>query len=76
MSKIRDVLVHIFIEAAKGSRQCARNKKQHKISKGELCLCIKSGSPSRVKSYCHECAKDMLVLADTKLKQIFSDLKL
>lgn len=76
MAKIRDLLVHVSAERAKGLRKCSRNKKKHQIQKGEICLCVKSGPRNRPMSYCAACAEEMLKIADAKLKSIATELNL
>ncbi len=76
MAKIRDLLVHVSVEAAKGARGCARNRKEHHIPKGQLCLCVKGGPRNQQKSYCLVCARDILQHAQGHLKEIITSLSL
>lgn len=75
MSQIRDILIHVSGENAKGQRHC-RRKKKRKIPKGEGCLVIKTGPMGSPQSYCRENAKPMLDKAWNKLQEIYDFLDL
>ena len=75
MAQIRDILVHVSVENAKGQRSCTRKKKR-KIAKGEACLVVKTGAMNSPKSYCQENAHPMLDKAWHKLNEIYASLDL
>ncbi len=75
MSQIRDILIHVSAENAKGQRKCKRKKKR-KIPKGEGCLVVKTGSMGSPQSYCRENAKPMLDKAWNRLQEIYDFLDL
>ena len=75
MPQIRDILVHVSVETAKGQRKCSRNKKRA-IHKGEACLGIKTGPMSSPYSYSRESAKPMLDGAWKKLGSLYAELGL
>ena len=75
MSQIRDILIHVSGENAKGQRHC-RRKKKRKIPKGEGCLVVKTGPMGSPQSYCRENAKPMLDKAWNKLQEIYDFLDL
>lgn len=74
MPKTREILGHVSVQIAGKKRKCARNPSKHSISKGQPCLVIKGGTYNAEKSYCGECAADILDLADEQLKQLRIDL--
>jgi len=59
MPKIRDILVHVRVEEAQRERKCRRDT-NYKISKGEMCLVIKTNPTNDDYSYSIEPAKAML----------------
>lgn len=75
MPKIRDILVHVSVEAAKGKRKCHRTRART-IEKGERCLVIKSGPMNAPYSYSSENAKQMLDGAWEKLSSLYVELHL
>ncbi len=75
MPKIRDILVHVSVETAKGNRKCHRNRARH-IEKGERCLVIKTGSMNAPYSYSSENAKPILDVAWKKLSSLYAELNL
>jgi hypothetical protein len=75
MPKIRDILVHVCVEQAERQRKCRRNTSHH-ISKGEMCLVVKTNPTNDDYSYSHEPAKAMLDAAWIKLKSLYVGLGL
>jgi hypothetical protein len=75
MPKIRDILVHVSVEAAKGKRKCHRTRSRT-IEKGEQCLVIKTGPMNTPYSYSSENARQILDSAWTKLGGLYADLNL
>lgn len=67
MPKVRDVLIHASVEIAGKKRKCCRKPGKHAIAKGEPCLVIKSGPYNSPKSYCCECAKEILDVAPERI---------
>ena len=75
MPKIRDILVHVSVETARGKRHCHRTRART-IEKGELCLVVKTGPMNAPYSYSAENAKQMLDDAWKKLQSLYKDLNL
>jgi hypothetical protein len=75
MPKIRDLLVHVSVEAAKGKRKCHRTRTRT-IEKGERCLVVKSGPMNAPYSYSSENAKQMLDGGWQKLCRLYAELDL
>ncbi len=75
MPKVRDILVHVSVEEAQRQRKCRRNTSQI-ISKGEMCLVVKTNSTNDDYSYSLVPAKEILDLAWVKLKTIYVNLGL
>ena len=75
MPKLRDILVNVKVEQAERQRKCRRNKKQL-ISKGEMCLVVRTNPTNDDYSYSCEAAKPMLDAAWSKLKDIYAKLGL
>ena len=73
MPKIRDILVHVSVEEAQRQRKCRRNT-SHMISKGEMCLVVKTNPTNDDYSYSIIPAKEMLDLAWVKLNNIYDEL--
>lgn len=73
MPKVRDILIHVSVEAAQRQRKCRRNT-NHMIVKGEMCLVVKTNPTNDDYSYSLVPAKEMLDLAWTKLKGIYASL--
>lgn len=69
MPKTREILGHVSVQIAGKKRKCTRNPGKHSIPKGEPCLVIKGGTYNAEKSYCRECAADILELAEKQLEQ-------
>ena len=61
MPKVRRVLGACIVEIAQRRRLCARDRKNHPILKGALCLVIKDPGGGAPKNYCATCA---LVILD------------
>lgn len=74
MSKIRDILKHVSVEAAQRQRTCHRSSKL--IPMGENCLVIKTGPMNSPQSYKSDSAKAILDSAWTKLRALYADLNL
>jgi hypothetical protein len=75
MPKVRDILVHVSVEEAQRQRKCRRNK-THLISKGQMCLVVRTGPTNDDYSYSRDAAKAMLDGAWIKLKDLYSGLGL
>jgi hypothetical protein len=73
MAKVRDILIDVKIEQAKGQRKCRRNK-SHVIGKGEWCLVVRTNATKDEYSYSRDAAKPMLDAAWAKLKTIYEGL--
>jgi hypothetical protein len=76
MPKIRDVLTHVSVEMAIRQRICHRNRQEHSVDKGELCLVIKDSSTGGKKNYCTDCAPAILDRAKSRLAEIETELGL
>jgi hypothetical protein len=70
MPKTRDILNHVTVETAARQRICHRNRAEHAIQKGELCLVILDPATRGSKNYCSECAKPILDAAKLRLSQL------
>jgi len=68
MAKTRQILKHVRVEVARGSRRCRRNK-DHKIRLGEVCLVINDEGSPYPKSYCRDCALPILKLCAQDLRR-------
>lgn len=75
MPRIRDILVHVDVEQAQRQRRCRRGAGKY-ISKGEMCLVVKTGSTNDNYSYSRDAAKAMLDAASIKLRTLYSGLGL
>ena len=73
MPKVRDVLIDVTVEQALRQRKCRRCK-AHLITKGEMCLVVRTGPTNDPYSYCLDAAKPMLDAASTKLKGLYAEL--
>lgn|GEM_PF-2354876 len=73
MANVKDILIHVSVETAKGKRKCYRNAKNN-ISLGDRCLIIKGGSYNTGRNYCLKCANEILKNAEDKLESIKSAL--
>lgn len=67
MAKVRQVLRHLRVEHAKGTRNCRRNR-AHSIRRGEPCLLIRDDVGPYSRTYCSACALPIL-------KQCAADLR-
>jgi hypothetical protein len=59
MAQIKRLLGHVALEVADRQRICHRNRRTHKIHKGEACLVVRSGR-FESRNYCRACALPML----------------
>lgn len=75
MPKIRDILKHVSVEQAQRQRKCRRDT-SHMISKGDMCLVVKTNATNDDYSYSREPAKAMLDAAWLKLKSLYATLGL
>ncbi len=75
MPKVRDILVHVDVEQAQRQRKCRRNT-AHLITKGEMCLVVRTGPTNDDYSYSRDAAKAMLDAAWAKLKVLYAGLGL
>jgi hypothetical protein len=66
MAAVRDIITHVEVQVAAGSRICHRNRRDHQISKGDKCLAIHDADGGR-KNYCGVCATEILARAKTKV---------
>lgn len=73
MPKIRDILCHVRVEQAQRQRKCRRDT-GHMITKGEVCLVVKTNATSDDYSYSRDPAKAMLDAAWVKLKALYTNL--
>ncbi|REJ90434.1 MAG: hypothetical protein DWQ34_17495 [Planctomycetota bacterium] len=77
MAKVRQILKHVHVEIAKGTRRCRRNR-DHRIRAGEPCLVIRDDAGPYSKNYCRECALPILKLCAADLRRfrdvLFPDL--
>ncbi len=71
--KPRDILIHVSVEEAQRQRKCRRNT-SHTISKGEMCLVVKTNPTNDDYSYSFVPAKEMLDLAWVKLQKLYTSL--
>ncbi len=74
MPQIRKVLGVCGIATAKRQRVCHRNRKEHSIEQGEVCLVIKDTVNGGSKNYCRTCALDILDQASADLKALRDEL--
>jgi hypothetical protein len=71
MPKVRRVLGACMIEIAQRRRLCARDRKNHAIMKGTVCLVIKDpGGGTTPKNYCPACALAILDQAADDLQAL------
>jgi hypothetical protein len=75
MPKVRDILIDVRIEQARGSRKCRRDK-ANVIAKGDWCLVVRTNATNDDYSYSRDAAKLMLDAASTKLKVLYEGLGL
>jgi hypothetical protein len=76
MPKVRDVLTHVSVETADRRRICHRNRNEHSIAKGNVCLVIKDAATGGKKNYCTECAEPILTDAQSRVAELLSQLGL
>lgn len=76
MPKIRDIMVHVSVETAKGQRRCHRRKNEHVIPTGCNCLVVRDPVSGGSKNYCPECASPILEHAEAKLAELRRGLSL
>lgn len=72
MPAVKNVLKHVRVEQAVRRRQCGRNRTKHIISKGDLCLVVQDGQNKP--NYCLTCAGEILILAQSNLDALKSQL--
>lgn len=69
MPKIRSILGACSVEMAQRRRTCSRDRKNHSIPTGTLCLVIKNTSAGS-KNYCPQCALAILDQAADDLESL------
>lgn len=69
MPQVRRVLGACTVEIAQRCRICSRDRKNHSIQKGTLCLVIKDPGGS-AKNYCPQCALAILDQAADDLQAL------
>lgn len=67
MPKVRDIFVHVTVEAAVRKRKCHRSG-AHCVAAGEVCLVVRGDLGH--KQYCRECSAPILDLAAGRLAEI------
>lgn len=70
MTQVRHLLGSASVETAKRSRICYRNRKQHNIPAGGVCLVVKEPSSGGSKNYCPACALAILDQATDDLQRL------
>jgi hypothetical protein len=70
MPKVRRVIGACMVEIAQRRRLCARDRKNHAIVKGTVCLVIKDPGGSTPKNYCPACALAILDQAADDLQAL------
>lgn len=70
MPAVRRLLGHCVIEEAQRRRVCHRNRKQHVIPRGAVCLVIRDPVTGGSKNYCGACALAILDLAADDLQAL------
>lgn len=76
MPQVRRILGAASVEIAKRQRTCARNRADHTILKGGVCLVIKDSDGGTAKNYCPVCAQAILDQAAADLQQLRDSLGL
>ena len=71
MPKTRNLVKHIGVETAKGTRKCHANS-THEIDKGEKHLAIRDGMARE--NICLECAPKVLKVASEHIAKVKADL--
>ena len=74
MPKVRRVLGACMVEIAQRRRICSRDRKNHPILKGTLCLVIKDPGGGAPKNYCPTCALAILDQAADDLQALRASL--
>lgn len=75
MPKVRDILIDVKVEQAQRQRKCRRST-AHLISKGEMCLVVRTNATNDPYSYCRDAARPMLDAALAKLRALYVELGL
>jgi len=75
MARVRHVLGSMRIEVAQRKRICHRDRKNHSIEKGAICLVIKETSGEGQKNYCVTCGLEILDQAADDLASLRSSLE-
>lgn len=75
MPQIKDILRHVRVEQAQRQRICRRGGGRM-ITKGEMCLVVKTNATNDDYSYSRDPAKAMLDAAWIKLKALYTSLGL
>ena len=68
MAQVRQLLKHVCIERALGTRRCKRNR-QHEITRGEWCVAIRDDGTPYQRVYCRDCALPMFRLCAKSLRE-------
>ena len=74
MPRVRDILIHVYVDTAQRKRTCKRSGSA--ISKGEACLVIKTGPMGSPYSYNSDSAQLILNAAWKKLVTLYVQLSL
>ena len=74
MPQIRRILSAVSVERASRKRVCYRDRKNHSVAKGVVCLVIKDGSSGGSKNYCVRCALPILDQAADDLQNLHEQL--
>lgn len=75
MPKVKDILLDVTVEQARGKRMCRRNQ-SNVIAKGEWCLVVRTNATKDDYSYSRDAAKPMLDAAWAKLNLLYEGLEL
>jgi hypothetical protein len=70
MPKVRDILVHVSVEAATRKRKCHRSGGKHDIQAGASCLVVREREGLGHKNYCRDCSVAILVHATARLTEL------
>ncbi len=73
MPAVRRVLSKLSVEVAKRKRICHRDRSNHSIEKGEICLVVEEDDRGS-KNYCRACAKPILEQAQLDLDSLVDQL--
>lgn len=74
MAKVKQVLNGVAVQVAAGTRKCNHSKK-HSIAKGETCLAVKDPYWGSWRSYCIECGRAILKVAEIDLEELKAELE-